>query len=107
MMAMTLNCARCHDHKIDPILQRDYYKVLAFFNNVNEPTRNAKSVLHDVVVDTATHGASSKQRAANLAEAKKHLANVVAPIRARWTGVGAGKALAGMVTAEKGKPVWH
>ncbi|HWE94708.1 MAG TPA: DUF1549 and DUF1553 domain-containing protein [Tepidisphaeraceae bacterium] len=31
MLAMTLNCARCHDHKFDPIPTRDYYRMLAAF----------------------------------------------------------------------------
>ena len=30
-MGLTVNCARCHDHKFDPIPQRDYYKMLATF----------------------------------------------------------------------------
>jgi hypothetical protein len=34
-LGLTLDCARCHDHKIDPIPQRDYYRLLAFFHNVN------------------------------------------------------------------------
>ena len=33
-LGMTINCARCHDHKIDPIPQADYYRMLAFFRNV-------------------------------------------------------------------------
>ena len=33
-LGLTLNCARCHDHKIDPLTQRDYYAMLAFFENV-------------------------------------------------------------------------
>jgi hypothetical protein len=35
-LAQTLNCTRCHDHKFDPLTQKDYYSLMAFFNNVNE-----------------------------------------------------------------------
>ena len=33
LMGMTFGCARCHDHKFDPILQKDYYRLQAFFAN--------------------------------------------------------------------------
>ncbi len=34
--ALTINCARCHDHKFDPITRKDYYKSLAIFNGFVE-----------------------------------------------------------------------
>jgi mono/diheme cytochrome c family protein len=33
-LGSTLGCAQCHNHKFDPFLQKDYYRFLAFFNNV-------------------------------------------------------------------------
>ena len=34
-LGLTIDCARCHNHKIDPIPQKDYYRLLAFFQNIN------------------------------------------------------------------------
>ena len=34
-LGLTVDCARCHNHKLDPIPQKDYYRLLAFFQNVN------------------------------------------------------------------------
>ena len=41
-LGMTVNCARCHDHKVDPIPQKDYYRLLAFFQDIVDP--NAKNL---------------------------------------------------------------
>ena len=36
-LGLTVGCARCHDHKFDPITQEDFYGLIAFFNNVEQP----------------------------------------------------------------------
>jgi hypothetical protein len=36
MLGLTFECTRCHDHKYDPLTQRDYYSLAAFFNSIDE-----------------------------------------------------------------------
>lgn len=44
-LAMTFECAKCHDHKFDPIPQKAYYSTFAFFNQINE-----KGLLGDITL---------------------------------------------------------
>jgi len=41
-LGLTIGCARCHEHKFDPISQREYYQLFAYFNNVPENGRSIK-----------------------------------------------------------------
>lgn len=36
VLGLSLECARCHDHKYDPLTQKDYYRLSAFFNSIDE-----------------------------------------------------------------------
>jgi hypothetical protein len=37
-LGLTVGCCQCHDHKFDPLTQREYYSLFAFFNSCDEPT---------------------------------------------------------------------
>jgi hypothetical protein len=37
-LGLTVGCCQCHDHKYDPVPQKDYYRLYAFFNSCDEPT---------------------------------------------------------------------
>ncbi|WDE95334.1 DUF1549 domain-containing protein [Lentisphaera profundi] len=50
-MGMTVGCARCHSHKIDPIPMENYYGMLAFFHNIKPYSRSGheNSILSNVI----------------------------------------------------------
>ncbi len=53
-MGLTLGCARCHDHKFDPISQKEFYEVLANFNNIPERGKGFKYVNSPPLVTAPT-----------------------------------------------------
>jgi hypothetical protein len=46
-LGLTVACAQCHDHKFDPITQREYYEMFAFFNTQDEPVLTVPNPLLD------------------------------------------------------------
>ena len=73
-LGLTANCARCHDHKIDPFPQRDYYSLLAFFHGV-KPYGGDNEILRFIGDDAsrARLAATTAEWEANLADAKKQI----------------------------------
>ncbi|MCS6863607.1 MAG: PSD1 and planctomycete cytochrome C domain-containing protein [Gemmataceae bacterium] len=76
-LATTFNCARCHEHKADPIPQADYYRLLAFFRDIKpySLTRDVRSPfnLTDITppAQRAQYEAELQKRNTRLAEVKK------------------------------------
>jgi hypothetical protein len=81
LLGLTLGCAQCHDHKFDPITQRDYYQIYAYFNTLGDAPldgdggRNSTPVYQaKTVLDTGEEPAlrermeKLKQRLSNPAE---------------------------------------
>ncbi len=75
-MGLTIGCAQCHDHKYDPITQKDYYKLYAYFNAVPESgldgnKGNAAPVLELKPADHDARKAELAKQVAVLTEAVK------------------------------------
>ncbi len=78
VMGLTVQCARCHDHKFDPIPQADYYRLEAFFAR----TANQDYRAPDPAADRA-HAALVIAHQERLAPLRAAIAAIEAPYRAR------------------------
>jgi mono/diheme cytochrome c family protein len=68
-LGLTVDCARCHDHKIDPIAQRDYYALLSFFHNVSQNGQGGAS--DQVPISLAPAGVEAAGKAEREAKRKE------------------------------------
>lgn len=69
-LALTVNCARCHDHKFDPIRQREYYALVAALSGVRQGNRELASCK------------ASAERAAEIASADAQRQELLAQVSA-------------------------
>jgi len=75
-MGLTVGCAVCHDHKFDPITQREFYQLYAFFNNMNEKAMDGNVILPPPMMKLPTPEQQKK-----LAELNETIAPVEQRIR--------------------------
>src|SRR5207237_4100478 len=75
-LGLTVDCARCHDHKIDPIPQRDYYKLLAFFHNINH-FKNGGPTDEAPIVTQGAEREAFEQQIKELAQQRKQLEGLI------------------------------
>src|SRR5207249_3148787 len=68
-IGLTVGCAKCHDHKYDPIKQSEYYQLYAYFNQCSEDGRGKYANLGNVppVLPIATTAEKAKLAALRLA----------------------------------------
>lgn len=50
MLGLTVACARCHDHKFDPIKATEYYSLFAFFNSIDGPALDGNSATWEPII---------------------------------------------------------
>jgi len=95
MLGLTVNCARCHDHKIDPIPQADYYKLLSFFGNVRHYGVRAEETVLDASVTVMDAGENpavvditeNRQDVQRLKEIEKQIAGIEDLVKADFQPV--------------------
>ena len=85
-LGLTLECAECHDHKHDPISQKEYYQLFAIFNNV--PHLGSGYDTHGPKMDFAPHDNSERAAAleARIATLRKSAPRASSPADASLLG---------------------
>lgn len=81
-LGMTLGCAVCHDHKFDPITQKEFYQLFAFYNGVADAAMDGNQLAPPPVIKTSTEEQKAKlaEYDAQIAEAQKKLNEELAKI---------------------------
>ncbi|MHB1558892.1 MAG: PSD1 and planctomycete cytochrome C domain-containing protein [Isosphaeraceae bacterium] len=78
-LGLSTGCARCHDHKYDPIRAKDYYQLFAFFNNIDGPALDGNSATWAPIarVPTAGQREAMAKADAEIASARKAVTDEV------------------------------
>ncbi len=96
-LGMTIGCARCHNHKFDPITMHDYYRMVAVFDTLQR-SQNGRTEL-DLPVGTREELARVAQRDEQIVKLQKRIEELRASFRTAFLGAGRSKLSPDAVTA--------
>ncbi|GIW94453.1 MAG: hypothetical protein KatS3mg110_2494 [Pirellulaceae bacterium] len=80
-LGLTINCARCHNHKLDPIPQADYYRMLAFIRNVRRYGVRAHETVLDASVRVIATPEEQERFRRESSEHRRQLEQIVAQLK--------------------------
>ena len=74
-MGLTAGCSRCHDHKFDPLTQREFFQLAAFFNNIDEKGADgvAMTAVPDLEIDLPGFEREIEERSSTLTKIENAL----------------------------------
>jgi hypothetical protein len=87
LLGLTVECARCHDHKYDPISARDFYGLSAFFNSIDESgmyDHAAKVPSPSILLPTEEQKQTLQSARAKVVEAEQELAETIRSADSRF-----------------------
>jgi len=81
-LGMTLGCAVCHDHKFDPVTQKEFYQLFAFYNGVADQAMDGNALAPPPVIKTSTPEQKAQLAAFDMqiAEAQKKITDELAKV---------------------------
>ena len=96
-LGLTMECTRCHDHKFDPLTQKDYYRFFALFNNVPEHGEDGRIANAVPLMQAPTR--DQQRELASQEQALREMDARLAALRSNGKETGAGQPLATAKTA--------
>jgi hypothetical protein len=96
-LGVTLGCARCHNHKFDPLTARDYYSMVAIFNGLERPRRGRTEL--DLPAGTPDELEREAERDRKIEPLTKQIAELKDNFRRTFLASGQGSLLADVVEA--------
>jgi hypothetical protein len=84
VLGLTVNCARCHDHKIDPISQKDYYSLVSFFRGIKPMQTKGDNIEQPIFASLAEQTKYDKALT-KLKQEKDHVQSQLSDLETRFS----------------------